>query len=632
MFEMLFHYFPAFVAQVVDGSRVRLWLQHPKYDHINFDLDKTIVVDLDKTPSNSTIQWEDIEVDDYVNHPDTKKRGFTTLGPLVPQMHSAGGVYLSASYCGRHTVELARALAVPVYPPPGPKFSIGIPPAPDLPSPLSQKDLEESAVLRQGPRPDGPVTRFHGFHLKKRLSDLPDDNSEAHRYLLRVAHAGGRKSARPACVLVVEDSNLVQPRGVVDGRKSVNKGDAPRAVAETPPPDLVTPVFIEYGVASAAGLDIPKRPSASSESARMFAEVAYRLERITEMSSFNDWLSPMNFVTDGQIPQSTKMMVGTDSLPVSGGPLNVLEKGTYGEVEMIENRLQGNFVRVARAGNTLDHVLDLLLEKGAGFTELALIGHSRGRDGVLRFNGVSLSASNMRTLFSDTVCKKVAKLGIERICLLGCRTASYSDGRKALNALKQLVHDAGIKVKVMGTRGDVFAIHYSRGYGFTEQRLLVEGSVSVGDAPPIDDDPSGSGAHPIPGKGIRPFPSPGTPPGEHPYDIIDLSQIPLQRDSSTNHASPWVWKLPSLKLLKTLINAGPTLKDGQPEEVSAFLEASAQVVFVDKNVVYAFDVMKDGHEVWVRMQYADTCRRHDVRERKTYEELQSIFDSSAHAH
>src|SRR3954464_13279262 len=113
MYEMLFHYFPAFVATPVDTWRVRIWLQHPKNSHINFDLNKTILVDLSKTPSNRSIDWDDVEVDDYEEHEVPEYRGFTSLGPVFPHNYGAVGVYISAKYRERHEDDLKAALAGP---------------------------------------------------------------------------------------------------------------------------------------------------------------------------------------------------------------------------------------------------------------------------------------------------------------------------------------------------------------------------------------------------------------------------------------------------------------------------------------------------------------------------------------
>jgi hypothetical protein len=640
MYEMLFHYFPAFVAQVVDASRVRIWLQHPKYDHINYDLDKTIVVDLDKTPSNVSIQWDDIEVDDYVNRPDGSK-GFTTLGPIPGHMHDSGGVYLSASYCSRNAAAMARALASPQYPMPGPQFELGRPLQPDYQLPLDRKGIEESAVvlaeIERGRQLK--VTRFHGFHHEVGLakedsvpSDCSDDSVQSGQGIIRVAQPGGSTSPRPYIIARLADEDVFVPHGFIRARRgpaSTSRGDQQSLERVLIPGDPANPIFIEYGTASSIGLDIPKRPSGSVEGAQVppggllrRLVMAARSHELPE--TFVTWLSDASIDSQWVHHESrrAKRSMAPDAL--RGPLLNVFEESTYGEVSVIEARMQGNCVHVRRAGR--DPLADVLtaLPGSDKFRELCLIAHAGGRDGVLRFNGVQLTAQNIRHLFTRQAVDRMTGLGIEHVRILGCRTAAYSSGRAALLALSGA---PGMdRIKVSGTRGDVFAVHYARGLGFTEHRLLVDSSVIVGDPPPVDDVRSAELRH---GDPKRPAP----PDANSSYEIRDLVQIPFQKDSSTPSSTlSFLWQDPNIADLRRTVMLKPVLASEVPEEVSPIPLAAAQIVFFlgEERRAYAFDIMSEAKSTWIRMQYPGTCRRHNLQDGVDYEQLNQAFKPKAH--
>jgi hypothetical protein len=474
MYEMLFHYYPAFVARVIDASRVQIWLQHPRCAHINYDLARTIVVDLDKAPSSPGVQWEDIDVDDNDAHPEPTMRGFTTLGPVFPHNYGSVGVYLSSSFCRRHAVQLGHALEEP--------------PRAREREPRSGRPYEQLALVRKNH--EGELLRFHGFHSFSE-TEVADG-----AWFHVVAHAGTSFTNRTRCPALLRKDDFEKNAPLWD---AADAGDGTR-------------VFIEQHRAFDVGLSIPKQPTGSGEG-----------------------------------------LIVSDSLPPGepepNGPLNVFGPKPYDEVLRIQKRLNKNYISLDR--HTFADELQRLANNGCGpFTSLDLIGHSHHPDGVLRFDNIALNAAAITPLFSQAVADALRDLEIREVRILGCRTAVSAEAIAALQVLKRQLGDCDVR----GTTGDVFEVHYARGVGFMEIRLLSGADLAIAN--------SIHSSNPE---------SPG---------------FPLASESTTN-LKPYLWSAGAEKLRALWEIVSPS---GQ--ETNYLEKASAMVVFVDaQNAVRAFDLI-----------------------------------------
>jgi hypothetical protein len=575
MFDMLFHYYPAFVAQVVDASKVRIWLQHPKNDHINYDLNKTIVIDLEKTPSNPRIQWDDIEVDDYINHEDVDRRGFTSLGPVMPHFYGAIGVYISASYYRRHREEMENALDRPE------ELAAVSPDAPEPPKTTKAQDPghgasrrrddhdkhddhgkhdnhdnakltrvddhEETAFLRLD---GGKQVRYHGY---RKLAETTDPDKGA---LYLIAHPGVSTKSRAPCAAVIKATDMVNPQ-------ETWTGDPFRPAPDEKP----GPIYLSKERATAVGLDIPKRPSVSGEGVHVLRE-------------------------RGSAPAK----------PIEGGPLNILEDDSYNEVARIRDKLIGNRITIGRGNQWKLLLTELTCRVGCRFTSLDLIGHAR-RDGALRFNGLVLTATTIPLMFKPEVVEAIRALYVSQVRVLGCRTACSPVGGAALSTLYRTLNPTPStqpEIQVRGTRADLLAVHYARGNGFTENRLLVvsDGKPGVvGDPPPSEDEieVTSDGQYQA------------TPPAS-------LAAFPLARDSSSNPETKYVWRKPKFDKLADCVDFRAAV-EADPLDVPC-----ARAFFIDEPVVRAFDLIKNETSNaqppdidMIRLDFADGSASYRVR-------------------
>ncbi len=458
MHEMRFWYSPAFVAMVLSPTRVRVWLEHPQNDKINYDLKQTFEIDLSKTPRNPSIPWDDIEVDDHVNDQvDSAGGGYTSLGPLFPHVYGAAGVYLSDTYVRKHfSPEHIRTLDDLD------KMLDGESKMLDEQLKILKGDLyEKSALVRKysysGNKSE--IKRYHGFHAIKdlRSEGIAKKESGKIEKLLVVAHANLSYEERaPRKFLILEDDFLTTG--------STKAGE-----------DLTEKIiYIERDVHRKAFLEVPKRPSGSGLG--ILAQLA------TAAKSFALKRGTGNAAASA-----------SGNAPVSGGPLNVFDSVVSDEVEIIRNKLHPNWAKILD-GNLSSVLNDL--KPDDKYTSLDLIGHSGGANGILKLGELSITPGVVDEMFPaddqelQELRKKMLDHGISQIRLLGCRTACSDEARKTIRAIANKLQGTGIEV--LGTRADLFAAHYDKGYGFVEEKLLVPDRISQGDGPgdasPTDDD------------------------------------------------------------------------------------------------------------------------------------------------
>lgn len=552
--EMRFMYSPAFVAEVTSRNVVRVWLEHPGSDHIDYHRKWTIQVDLSKTPS-SNCKPEHIEVDDYFNHVDPRRRGFSSLGPLTAQMHTAMGLYLS--------LDLIKARAVPGTPGAWSEnerttlIRAGLLPPKGQEALVGRPYERQSLLLRDLHRQD---VRFHGFHQCAAFNDLP-----GRRLLISVAHAYASEERRAPRPVIVSAEDVFGMD--LDGLSQV--GEAGQQI------------FLERSVASAAALDIPKRPFGSGDG-RLTAKVVTK-----------------------EVPD-----------PRSGGPLNVFGLDATDEVKTIQRKLDKNFMQIGRGD--LEKQLEVQAKLKKTFTSLDLIGHARG-NGVMRINDLQLTATVMTKLFDARVVQHLKQLKIKQVRLLGCRTACGEAGREALRAIAIAV---GVGIEVRGTRGDVFAVHYGaparaskkrapKGRppsgdfgGFEEDRLLCGLDMLVNDAPAdedlpyveeADEDEEGDA---VGKRRVNP---------DAADDDFTVDQLPLATESSSNATRRHAWSNPTEEEFASFVSLLDPEAEGSPID-----QAEWEIFVVDGETVHAFDLVKAAKGYKVRLNYSDEWYEYSI--------------------
>ncbi len=517
MQEMYFRYFPAFVERIIDTSRISVWLQHPNNPHIHYSSKLTITVDLAKTPSNKHIPWEDVEIDDYSNHLIPSARGFTTLGPLVPHLYASAGVYLSESYIYRHLKQIRRARK---------DAESDVPTDQAISAVVMAGRFYENIALVQ--RTANTVRHFHGFYRRpdfKPSSDLPA--------LHLLSHAGYSRESRAPRGILLSDSDVAVPKKPIPRWMAFDHPEygAPKILTEDA-------IFVSLNIARDSNLDVPKRPSGSGEGK------AYK-----------------------------RVSAEAPLTPAPGGPLNVISSDAYDEVARIFHKLTPNCLL------TSNYDLATKLSALSGpYTSIDLIAHSR-RDGVLKLNEIPLSRHLSHHVFTSTVIQHLRRLEIRQIRLLGCRTACSPEARAAIRALHTLVNPNWTTepmIQVIGTRSDLFAVHYAEQFGFEDARLLVDPAIaldgSVGDCPPGDDDGQAPSS-----------PAPSTL-------LTRIDELPLERTTLTAarvHLRH-VFDDRSWAEFLSLIDLNSRRTDDTPLE-----EALGRVYVVDGNVVRSIDIVPE---------------------------------------
>jgi hypothetical protein len=523
MNAMKFWYHPAFVAAVTGSTKVRIWLEHPQKNEINYNFNKTHELDLSKTPSNRSIRWDEIEVDDHIN---SIHHGYTSLGPLFPHAYGSAGIYLSDVYCDKYGID---------------RHEIKTETTTETRHEALAGYLHERIALVR--RNNGQIERFHGFHVDK---DLTPDETQSKILVIPHADTSLEKRARRVLRVPRDKRLLVDTRN--DTSDLTNRG-----------------IYLDRRFAQDSSLDVPKRPSGSSEGKRAKS-------------------------TDNPPPA-----------PVPGGPLNVFGYSISDEVQRIQETLDGNWTYLR--GGDLAGLLNGLSSNGK-YTSLDLIGHSRSGDSVLKIGELPFLPDVATKMLTVDVVKTLAARGVRQIRLLGCRTSCSATARESIKRMVEQVTKAGETIEVLGTRGDIFAVHYDKGYGFAEEGLLVPQYVSLnggpGDASPTDDEPI-----------VTPSQShTGPAPQLDVFDRLPMANLALARplDGDAPYA---LWRLADLSFdyLKQLID----WEGGVETDLAEEPDRELVVVNTDRDVLRSLAVFfRDPKRPRVRISFDNICYSYPI--------------------
>lgn len=481
---------------------IEIWTKHPASVNYSKNDHSFFTVDLTKTPLSGCLSGE-VEVDDHVNISD----GFTTMGPSHPHAYGAGGVYLR-------------------LPPPGPS-----PSSPVIPKSGSGPIPTDQTAIVRG-RTGAEIQRYHGFtglHLGS--TDHPDLN------LWVVYHPGSASEThhRPPRKLVVPKvSELQNPFDVlrnagiddnVINQLSVSvseSSDAPPSGNAAGQPDELA-IYLERNYALyTAEMDVPKKPSGCSEAEDTVPRPPPAVPLALNVRSA-DAGSRQFPPTDGGTGHgrgsgggrpSVLNVVGafTDcSAPVTG--TNAV--ATTGEIDIIATNIKlgdhHNLVQLSDEETLFDALSRFANDTHDKFDCLDLIGHSRGRDNILKLGELAITSRVASKEFSALANSGILdKLGIKSIRLLGCRTACSPRGQRVVATILKFFtgsdqYSYPVEPPATGeapvylypayaTRGDMFAVHFDN-YGLRREAesLLADSDVITnagpGDLPPGDDYP-----------------------------------------------------------------------------------------------------------------------------------------------
>lgn len=505
---------------------IQIWTTHPA--SVNYDPDEGFPIDLTRTPA-SNCPADDVKLDDHVNLQD----GFTTLGPSHPHAYGAGSVYIR----------------IPDDVDDSPAF-------PQLPGEMIPTD-QTAIVVKQS---SGDLQRYHGFTGLRLIprnyqstSGVQNTQSLAALNLWVVYHPGSASGAhsRPPRKLVIprvsqlqdpfrvlSDSGITQ--GVID-RLTANQSDYASAGKQQgshgddqSQDELAIYLQRDYALYTAA-LDVPKKPSGCSEveadsvtSAGLQAAGAdlknasaaarrgqrYVQRLIRKPHGHGDRMGWAGHPPGGSGRPSSLNVIGAFT-DCQTQPRDKLAEVPMGELDVIaRNIARGGYDNLLqlREEETLLDAVSRFADKypGRKFDCLDLIGHSRGRDNILKLGEFALTSREASKQFSALANGGIlASLGIKTVRLLGCRTACSPRARRVVEAILKFFrgsdqyaypvsnddsHSAYFLYPVYATRGDLFAVHFDS-YGFRMEAtpLLADSDVisnaGPGDLPPGDDYP-----------------------------------------------------------------------------------------------------------------------------------------------
>lgn len=546
---------------------LKIWIRHPA--ELGYDDNAAYPLQIDASPTKKPLK--DVVVDDH-----THDGGYTTLGPRFPHAYASGGVYMAAS-------AIAEAIAADRKAAPAHLITCT-----DRPIPIDETIFVQKA--------GESVTRHHGFYGTRLyqhgnqelwivwnpgtwLPDRPDAGMPG-------SSAGGPCGhwRSPRKLWIPTDATLPKKAMPRDNVEKIGDTTADR-------------IFLEQSYASfVADLDVPKQPTASSEGdfslpsredrKREWAEIKQRDQdellaataaagvdlfadvpkaasvlRDGGFSDLADYLTARGPYRHGRRPPSAPY---TAAQP-PGGNLCVMSAYQPGEMYEIRNRIKKGEVVSVTEGQTLVDALADYLEKSETrirsgelrFANLDIIGHSRSRDGVLKIGELALTSIVAMQQFSELAERDIlARLGIRRIRLLGCRT-SQARGAHVVRVIREYTN-----LEVYSSRADLFAVHYDdNGFRPDAFPLLVNYDAveagGPGDPPPRDDYPR-QAPDDDDDENDDPIPLEVQAPG--PFAISVLSDVNAAAISA-RHYLFWNWQPAQFQRLEELLHRDVTVLD-----------------------------------------------------------------------